>query len=192
MDQPLISESKPVGGRKIRTAIGALVGGLAICGIAGAAVYSTSSVPPSHQMMVETAIQSYANVEVGDGPSWKPCSGSASNTGLTITNIQMNPYPIKRGAPFSIITSGKADSAHPNVSAKVTVKVAGVSVYSKTLPIKGGIEAGDFSNDSSKNGDDQTIPKIAPAGTYGVVLEIIDDDKNDSPLGCVDINFKVA
>ncbi len=175
--------------------VGALVGGMAICGIAGAAVYSTAAVPPTHQMMLANAVESYSNVNllVGDGPSWKPCSGNSGSTGVTISNIQMNPYPIQRGSPFSIVTVGHADAAHEHVSAKVTVKVAGISVYSKTLPITGGIAAGDFSHDSSKDGgDSQTIPKIAPAGTYGVELEIVDDDRNGAQLSCVDISFKVA
>ena len=194
MEQPLIESRPSTAGRRTKYVIGALVG-LAVCGVAGAAVYSTAAVPPTHQMMLTNAVDSYSTVNLllGDGPSWKPCGGNSGSTGVTITNIQMNPYPIQRGSPFSIVTTGHADAAHERVSAKVTVKVAGISVYSKTLPIQGGLAAGDFSHDSSKDGgDSQSIPKIAPAGTYGVELEIVDDDHNGSQLSCVDISFKVA
>ncbi len=53
-----------------------------------------------------------------------------SRSDFVVTDIDVAPqYPIVRGTPFSIITSGVASRELKRVQARVTVKIAGVPVY---------------------------------------------------------------
>ena len=106
-----------------------------------------------------------------------------------MVDINSDPYPVVRGTPFSIVTTGHADNEVDHANVKVSVSVAGISVYSKTLPAPKPL-VGDWQYSSADSGAQQTIPKFAPKGTYAVEMSFLDASGN--VLSCVDVSLQVV
>eukprot|EP00357_Protocruzia_adherens_P029334 CAMPEP_0114990166 /NCGR_PEP_ID=MMETSP0216-20121206/10631_1 /TAXON_ID=223996 /ORGANISM="Protocruzia adherens, Strain Boccale" /LENGTH=159 /DNA_ID=CAMNT_0002353283 /DNA_START=27 /DNA_END=506 /DNA_ORIENTATION=+ len=101
-------------------------------------------------------------------PTYTLCDANAAYP-FAVENLLVQPFPLQKGKPATMILVGRAASTINLKQIKVTTKVQTVSINTRYIS-----EAGKSLTGTARLSVDVTIPSYAPAGSYTIQLDIQD------------------
>mmetsp|Transcript_31576 Transcript_31576/g.102923 ORF Transcript_31576/g.102923 Transcript_31576/m.102923 type:complete len:174 (+) Transcript_31576:3-524(+) len=117
------------------------------------------------------------------GLQWKKCMLSPP---IHPRNLTLTPEPAKVGQPLTLVVEARAHVPLASGICHVNISFAGAPIWTThvdlcsmtTCPIKAGPLTLTYQ---------ESLPKVLPPGTYGIILEVEDTAKPPTIYSCVDV-----